>query len=144
MADKLTFGGYSITTPALTALGVDTPAKAAGLTTVGANVNGFDHTTNRLTLKAGQATRTYFCHAYFSAVKAGGGATLGTFYIAKNGVVQPTGLSRTLANTSDVGAVATGAIFELAAGDYVELWLKTANGDDITLNAAGLGIHVVG
>lgn len=145
MADKLTYAGCYFSTPALTTLAAATPTKAAGTTTSMPVDNGFTHTDNRLTLDAGQTTRDYRVSANFSVVKSDGGATDASFYIAKNGsILTPSKIIRTLANTSDHGSVSIGTGVELEADDYVELWVETTNGDDLTVEAGGLGVSVLG
>ena len=148
MADKLTFGSFYFSTPALTTLAAATPAKAAGTTTINpASVgNGFTMpANNRLQLDSGQTTRVYRVSALVSLVKSDGGSTDGKLYIAKNGtIVAESGITRTLANTSDFGAVAAGWMVSLAADDYVELWVETTNGDDVTIQDGGLGATVLG
>ena len=146
MADKLTFAGTYFSTPAETTLVAATPAKAAGTTTFSTLSQGFTQTANnRVQLDAGQTTRTYRVTANLAVSKAGGGATEGSFYIAKNGTVDAASkMIRTLANTSDVGSIIVTGIEELAAGDYIEVWLETDTGDNLTVVAGGIGCGVVG
>ena len=146
MADKLTFAGSWFSTPAETTMVANTPIKAAGTTTFSSLSQGFTQTANnRIQLDAGQTTRTYRCTANIAVSKAGGGATNGTFYIAKNGVVDTdTAMIRTLANTADIGSIIVIGMEELAAGDYIELWIETDTGDNLTIEAGGIGCGVVG
>lgn len=146
MADKLTFAGTFFSTPAETTLAANTPAKAAGTTTFSSLSYGFTQTANnRVQLDAGQATRAYRVTANIAVTKAGGGATNGSFYIAKNGTVDTDSkMIRTLANTSDVGSIIVMGVVELAAGDYVELWIETDTGDNLTIEAGGIGCGVAG
>lgn len=146
MADKLTFAGAFFSTPAETTMVANTPIKAAGTTTLSLLSQGFTQTANnRLQLDAGQATRTYRCTANIAVSKAGGGATNGSFYIAKNGTIDTdTAMIRTLANTADVGSIIVIGMEELAAGDYIELWIETDTGDNLTIEAGGIGCGVIG
>ena len=141
---RFAFGGYYFSTPAATTLAAATPAKAAGTTTAG-QLDGFTHSDNRLTYGAGEPTQWFQVLGTISSSKAGGGATTGEFFIAKNdSVIVNSRILRNLPNTSDVGALAVGANVQLAAGDYVEIWVETANGDDLTVEAGGLGVSFIG
>jgi hypothetical protein len=147
MADKLTYGGYSFSTPAETTLSAATPAKAAG-TTTGNPINfGFTASaSNRLTLDSDQATRNYLILAAISAVKGtGGGSSVASYYIALNGVViDASEVQRTMPNTTDIGSISFGVAIPLSADDYVEIWLATDSGDNMTVSYGGMSAFVIG
>ena len=143
--DQLTYGSFYFSTPILTPLAAVTPAKALGVTTP-LIFNGFTvSASNRMTLDAGQTTRDYEVTLSVSMTKAGGGATLGHLHVAKNGAIVPGAhIHRSLANTSDEGAVSLNFQLELAAGDYIEVWIETTNGDDMTIETGTMTVKVIG
>ena len=134
-----THGEVYFSTPAATVLAAATPAKAAG-TTTGLHIHGFTHTDNRLTYN-GVASHDFLINATTTLTKAGGGATIGHIYIAKNGVVEP-GLEirQSMAGSTDQVAMAIFGTVELATNDYVELWLSTDDGDDMTVQLGIMNI----
>ena len=126
-------------TPAATTLTAATAAKAAG-TTTGLHLHGFTHTDNRLTYN-GIAGHDFLVNCSTTLTKAGGGATIGHIYIAINGVPE-TGLEirQSLANNSDEVAMAIFGTVELTTSDYVELWVETDDGDNITVELGILNV----
>lgn len=147
MTDQLSYGSFYFSTPAETSLSASpiAPAKAAGTTTEFVSNGMTVSNSNRITLDAGQTTRDYEVVASISATKAGGGATLGTFYIAKNGTVVPGAMTnRQLANTSDEGAVPITCQLTLEAGDYLEIFVGSANNDNLTVESGGMSVKVIG
>lgn len=138
------YGGYYFSTPAATALAAAVPAKASGNTTATLLV-GFTTTDNRLTKDTGLPSRNYLVVASISTTKAGGSATEGSFYIAKNGVVvAESQINRTLAGSTDTGAMPISSLVELEGDDYVEIFVETVNGDDITVEYGNLSATVAG
>ena len=127
-----THGEAYWSTPAATILAAATPAKAAGNTT-GLHLHGFTHTDNRMTYN-GIASHDFLVNATTTLTKAGGGATVGHIYIAKNGVVEP-GLEirQSMAGSTDQVAMAIFGTVELVTNDYIELWVSTDDGDDLTV-----------
>ena len=145
MTDQLSYGSFYFSSSAATTLSSATPAKAAGTTTECVSNGMTVSSSNRITLDAGQTTRDYEVTVAISVTKAGGGATLGTFHIAKNGtVVTGAMVNRSLANTSDEGAVALTFQITLAATDYLEIFIETNNGDNLTVESGGMSIQVIG
>jgi len=141
---KLSFGSCYFSTPASTTLSAATPAKAAGTTTSMQLADFTMPANNRLTYTATD-TRTFQAMFTGSASKASGGSALSAGYIAKNGsVITGSQVQRQLANTSDIGAGAVSAQFTLAQNDYIEFWVETDNGDDLTIEAGVLSVHVIG
>lgn len=103
------------------------------------------HSDNRLTIAAGQPTREYEIIAGLSVSKASGGATLSTVYVYKNGtVVAGSEIDRSVSNTSDIGALEVHCNVSLAAADYVEIWVETDNGDDLTLEKGNITLKPIG
>ena len=138
----LTYGGYYFSTPALTTLSAATPLKAAGTTTA-KPVNGFTHTaSNRLTYN-GTVTRDFMVTVTFSANTAAGAETC-SFHLYKNGsLVTGSTIVRKVSN-NDIGAGALSTIVELATNDYVELWVETLGGDNLTIDNGTVIAVVVG
>lgn len=140
---KLVYGSLFFTTPVETPLAAATPVKALGTTTAGP-LGDFTHINNRLTY-TGLDTRDFELSADVSMTKAGGGATVGSVHFAKGGSILPgQKINRTLANTSDEGAVGVTGAVSLSTGQYVELFLEDVNGDDLTIQSGGMVIAVLG
>ncbi len=145
MTDQLTYGSFYFSSTAETTLSSGTPAKAAGTTTECLSNNMTVTTSNRITLDAGQTTRDYEVTIAVSVTKASGGGTLGTIHIAKDGTVVTGALvNRTLANTNDEGAAALTFQVTLAASEYLEIFIESANGDNMTVESGGMSIKVIG
>jgi len=145
MADKLTYGSYYFDTAASTTLSAATPAKAAGTTAPMAAYGLTTTTSNRITLNAGQTTRLYDVNVSISSTKALGGDAIGSFYIYKNGVEIPgMHIQRTIANSSDIGAIPINGQVELSEGDYLELWVESDNGNAIQIEHGVVSVKVLG
>ena len=142
MADvSFLFGGMYISSSSSTTLSATTPAKAAG-TTTSMGLNGFSHSSNRLTYTQA-TTRTFHVTASLSASTASGAETC-DFSIRKNGaVITGATIRREVAN-NDVGAVSVECLVSLAQNDYVEIWVESAGGDDITLDNGVIVARVAG
>lgn len=140
---QLTFAQYYFSAAVDTTLSAATPAKAAGTTTLVA-ANGFTHTNNRMTC-TDSTSRKYLILAAISCTKSGGSETDGSFHIYKNGtLVTGSTVSRTLANTSDEGAMAVAGLVDLVNTDYVELWVESANGDDVRVESGTVTAVLLG
>ena len=140
---KLSFGSCYFSTTALTSLSANTPAKAAGTTTA-MQLGDFTTTNNRLTY-TGATTRTFQVGFAGTSSKGGGGSTLGIYSIYKNGSAIPGILAtRTIANATDRGAFGMLGQIQLAQNEYIELWLETDTGDDLTIEAGVLSAVVIG
>ena len=142
MADvSLTYGGCYISSSATTTLAAATPAKAAG-TTTSMGLNGFSHSSNKLTY-TGTATRVFSVHCAVSASTISGAETV-NFYIHKNdSLVTGSQIQRKVSN-NDVGAAACNALVSLATNDYVELWVSSLGGDDVVIEFGTMIAKVAG
>ena len=127
-------------TPAATTLAAATPAKASGTTTSQALTAFTMPSNNRLTY-TGTVTRHFHVGVNAGVTKAGGGATVGTMSIAKNGTVE-TGskVTVTIQNTSDKQHMSTIWALDLATNDYIEVFLESDTGDDITIETSTVSI----
>ena len=141
---KLSFGSCYVSTAAETTLGANTPAKAAGTTTT-MQLGDFTHpASNRLTY-IGTETRVFSVVFAGSMLKGSGGSSLVAFHLYKNGTLIPGAtISRTVASASDTGAGAVFCQASLSTNDYVELWVETNTGDDVTVEAGILAVTVLG
>ena len=138
----VSYGEFYFAVPAATALGLATPAKAAG-TTSGSQLGGFTSPINNRLLYSDADTRTFFVCCAVSITKAGGSQTSVTLYVYKNGVAVD-GLRAVRSATNNAAAASVAGLVQLATGDYLELWLETANGDDVTVQAGTLSTFSVG
>jgi hypothetical protein len=139
---KLTFGSCYFSTPVETTLTATIPAKAAGTTTA-MLLEGFTHTDNRLTNTG--VGRTYEVRFDGSVSKVGNQATEAISRIYRDGsVVVGAGSVRTIANAADHGAFSVAGQVFLATGGYVELWLETDSGDNLTISVGVLSAKVIG
>lgn len=141
---QLTFGSIYFSTPTATTLSAATPLKASGTTTT-MKLAGFLHPSdNRLTYDDA-VTRTFEVMFTGSVTKGGGGPTHSDYFLYKNGtLIDGTEISRTIASATDSGAFAVSAQVDLANTDYVELWLATDTGDDLTIQSGILSAKVLG
>ena len=83
---------------------------------------------------------------HFSVVKEAGSATVGYLRIAINGDAEEldafeTQSIRALANTSDAGAGGIIRTLILSKGDYIELWITTANANNLTVATMSIVIQ---
>lgn len=139
----LRYGGLYFSTPTETTLSAATPAKAAGTTTA-LPLSGFSHSNGRITY-SNATTRDYLISTSISATKAVGSATVGSFYLYKNGnPISGAVIGRTLSNTTDVGSISLTSLISLANNDYVEIWVATVNGNNITVQNATMTATVAG
>lgn len=140
----LTAGSIYFSTPIETILSAATPAKAAGNTTI-MQVAGFSMPAdNRLQCETAVA-RMYELGFNGSGHKGGGGGTLAYIALFKNGALIPgSAIERTITNASDEGAFSVKAHVSLAIGDYVELWVESDSGDNLTIGAGVLSAIVIG
>ncbi len=119
------------------------PTKAAGTTTA-LQTLGFSHASNKLTYN-GKLTLDFLVTVSISMTKDGGTATTGNIHIAKNGsIVTGLNVSRTLANTSDVGSMAFSGTVNLMPTDYIEIYVETANDDDVDVQLGVVSIVEAG
>ena len=141
---KLSFGSCYFSTPVETTLDAGTPAKASGTTTA-MQLGDFTHpASNRLTY-TGATARVFNVAFAGSVVKGSGGSSLASMYIYKNGtLVTGAEVLRQIANAADHGAGAVMCQVSLATNDYVELWLATSSGDNMTIEAGVLSANVLG
>ena len=140
----LTFGSIYFSTPTATTLAAATPLKASGTTTT-MKLAGFLHpSSNRLTYDD-TVTRTFEIMFTGSVTKGGGGATQSQYFLYKNGsLITGSTISRTISSATDAGAFAVSAQVDLANTDYVEFWLETDTGDDLTIQSGVLSAKVLG
>jgi hypothetical protein len=133
-------GTMYFSTPATTTLAAATPAKASG-TTTSQSLAGFTMPANNRLTYTGTATRHFHVGVNAGVTKAGGGATVGTMSIAKNGTVE-TGskVTVTVQNTSDKQHMSTTWALDLATNDYIEVFLESDTGDDITIETSTVSI----
>jgi hypothetical protein len=141
---QLTFGSIYIDTPAETTLDAATPTKAAG-TTATMQLAGFTHpSSNRLTCSEATA-RVYEVAFCGSVTKGAGGSTQSDYAIYKNGsAITGATVGRTIASATDEGAFAVTGQVSLESGDYIELWLATDTGDELTIEKGVLSAKVLG
>ncbi len=140
---KLTYGGLAWATPVETIISAGVPTKALGSTTA-SQLGDFTHSNNRLTYN-GATTRDFGIMITCSFTKASGGSTLGTIHIAKNGsAIAGLQIDRTLPNSSDVGALSVCGSASLSTNDFIELFIHSDNGDNITITTGQICIKVLG
>ena len=140
----LSFGSAYFSTPAATTNIAATPIKAAGTTTA-MQLADFDMSTSNRLRYLDLTTRTFEVMFTGSVSKAGGGATASNYYLYKNGIAIPGAVvARTISNTSDIGAFSVTCQVTLALNNYVELWLETDTGDDLTIETGVLSAKVLG
>ena len=141
---KLTYGSLYFSTPVATVLAAATPLKALG-TTTDMQMGDFSSTGNNRLVYGGATTRVFEVTFCGSVTKGGGGSTASSYYIYKNGtLVTGASVGRTIANAADEGAFAVMCHVSLANTDYVELWVETDTGDDLTIQAGVLSARVLG
>lgn len=128
-------GGQTATTTV-----ANTPKKAAGATN-GNNCNGFSHSDNRLTYE-GPEGRTFLVNVAYSV--SASGATNSTMHLAKNDTPAVSGIQRKIGTGGDIGAGAGSVLVTMKRGDYVELWVETDDGDDLTIERAVMTVTVAG
>lgn len=137
------YGSLVWITPASTTLAANVPAKAAG-TTAGVLCSGFSHSNNRLTY-TGQTGRVYLVSVSASVIKGAGGSSETDFHLHVNGDEIKPHVGRTIASATDESAVAITALLALKKDDYVELWVETDTGDDLTISeGSAITITVAG
>jgi len=128
----------------------DTFVKAAG-TTTGINCFGFSHSNNRLTY-TGNVGRTFKVTANLSMTTSA--ATEVFIAIFKNGVratpldsggTYPVGvIQQHIGVAADVNTASANALIKLKKDDYVELWLTTDDGAEVTWEYGTLIAMVAG
>lgn len=138
------YGEMYWSTPALTALAVDTWAKAAGTTTLGSSNEFSMPAPNRLRHDDAD-TELYQVMCDFSITCAGNNKTVWVG-ISKNGAepAVQTQRYRLIGTGADAGMGSTHGLFSLGSGDYVELWMKSADGSDATIERANMSAIKVG
>lgn len=133
-------GCMYISTPAATTISTaDTPVKVAGTHTLDMS-NNFDEPVDGRLRYTGEATKTFFVNAAISMT--GGNNNTYSFYIAKNGTVNPaTQVQRKLSTGADVGALALFGCVSLATNDYIEIFVEN-NGDTTNMTAEHMYVSV--
>jgi hypothetical protein len=108
---------------------VNTWVKATGTTTSGTN-SKFTHTTNRLTYNG--AFTNSFLVTVNATVRSAGTNQLISIGVAKNGTTfaESEGIIRTTTSNVEHGG-STQAVLEMAANDYVELYVRNTSSTDI-------------
>jgi len=119
-----------------------TYVKAAGAT-IAMECSGFSHSDNRLTY-AGQMGRTFSVQANVSMTTSA--ATNAFITIFKNGekICSSAAIKRYVSVGTDVGAAGVGVMVKLKKDDYIELWLTTDDGDEVTIEAGSIVVTVAG
>ena len=125
--------------------GADTPTKALGTTTVGANLQDFSMPANNRLTYLGRQTTHFLVTAALSMTAAGNNKQIG-LYVAKNGTaIADSEIKRFVGTGSDIGAAAVVTLVELAQDEYVELFvaneLDTVN---LTIELCNFAISEVG
>jgi len=139
---KLSYGSFTFTTPAATTLAAATPAKAAGTTTAG-QLGEFTHVADNRLRYDGLVERAFAVFVSLALLKGAGGNTQATVHVYKNGVSAGS-LAFTITNaTDDLPLTWCGTIL-LDTNDYVELWLETDTGDDLTVRSGSMLVSVLG
>lgn len=152
---KLSYGSFYVSSPAATTLSAATPAKAAGTTTA-LELGDFTHANNKLTYNQA-TTRDFVVVANVLLQKASGSASVVELHLYKNGS-PVTGMSTYKNQAQEVVLDEDGNAFfddtpfflmiqgtvELANGDYLELYLETDTGDDVTVLNGGMAVKVAG
>lgn len=113
-----------------------------------------EHASNNFTESAectlrydGVVEKTFVIEVVFSVSKSMGSATIGYFRVAKNGDPDTTlafGMQslRSLANTSDIGNVSVRAVFTAVQNDTFDLWVATADADNLTIETRSMTVQV--
>lgn len=136
-------GEAFFSTPGTTTLAAATPAKAAGATT-GWHLHGFTHTDNRLTYQ-GITEHFFRVRATTTVTKSDAGSTVAHIYVAVNGSVQPgLQISQSMSGSTDKVAMSLSGTIELGTNDYVELWVSTDDGDDLTVQLGNINLTDAG
>jgi hypothetical protein len=139
----LTYGAMAFTGTAVTTiLDLATPLKALGSTTAGELGEFTMPLDNRLTY-IGTIERAFGVLVSVSALKINGNSALATFHIAKNGAIVNLSIDRTFKNNLNTGNILIAGTVRLAENDYVELWVETDNGGDLTVEDACVVVSVL-
>ena len=141
--DVLTYGSIYFSTPVETSLDADTPLKALGTTTA-MLLGGFLATGNNRLVNDSGVTRAY--EAMFAgSMTSTGTQVLAEAHLYKNGTLIPGAtIIRKIGTGSDHGAFAVSAQVSLDDGQYVELWVETDGGEEITIETGVLSVKVLG
>jgi len=142
ISKQLRYGSIYWSTPASTTLGAATPAKAAGTTTTNKLI-GFTHPANNRLTYTGTDTVHFEVIASLSLTKQAGSGTLCSAFIAKSGTNIANSRRRRQVPATDEGVITTSWSLDLATNDYVELWVSSANGDDITVQTCFFSVKEV-
>ncbi len=141
---KLSYGSLYFSTPAGTVLSAATPAKGLGATTAMQLADFTMPSNNRLTYEQA-TTRVFDVRATLGIEKASGSETLGTLHLYKNGVlVTGARTDITFENTSYEYNCVLDAQISLSENDYIEVWLESVNGDNLTIQSGTVSISVAG
>lgn len=94
----------------------------------------------------GDIPEVFTINISLSVTKAAGSATTGYFRVAKNGDPNSElafGMQsvRSLSNTSDSGNVSITAVYSLSQNDTVDLWVATADSDNITIDTMSMTVE---
>lgn len=134
-----TMSGVSVTTPIAAA---NTPIKVVtGGADIGYNLEGFEHSDNRLTKTIAGEIR-YLIIMSMGANNAAGGSNDGRFHLFKNGVELPQPVSDPLLlsnNQFDSGSVS--ALVTLDQGEFTEVFIENLDTDD-DINTTDLNVTI--
>ena len=152
---KLSYGSLYFSSPAITTLAAATPTKASGTTTAH-ELGDFTHANNRLTFTQ-PVTRDFVVVSSVQLQKQANSAADVTLHLAKNGTpVASIKRQHTIAPhivlDEDGNAffddtpffLSMNGTVELAQNDYLELFVETDTGDDLTVLAGEMTIKVAG
>ena len=125
-----------------TPLTASTPAKALGPTAT-MELGGFLATGNNRLVNDSGATRTY--EAMFAGSMSASAGCIAEAHLYKNdALVTGSTIVRKIANAGDQGAFAVLAQVSLDDGQYVELWIESDGGEDLTILNGVLAAKVLG
>ena len=138
-------GMYVSTAVETVIAGASTPAKALGTTTIGSVIQDFDMPANNRLRYLGHQTSHFWVTVALSMTSASNIQVL-SLTIAKGGTPDAsTTIERKVGTGSDIGAAAINGMFELAEGDYLELWVANeTTGGNITVEFMNFQIAEVG
>ena len=139
----LYYGGYVISDNTQTTVVTGNTYVKAANATRGIGAFGFSHSTNRLT-SDGAAGRIVEVTATLCMTTSA--ATQAFITIFKNGLVvdADAAIQRAVSVGADTGAAACSLLVSMVKGDYVEVWVTTDDGDEVTLTGGTVIAKVVG
>lgn len=132
------YGALAFSTAAATTLAAATASKAAGSTTAGP-LSLFTHSNNRLTY-TGSTPQDRLVTFSGSVNKASGSGALVEVRFRKNGATLSNVKVEFTLSPSAWVPISLGYVVPFVSGDYVEMWLESANGDDVTIQSGTLTV----